>query len=57
VIGQSGAAPTVEPAPIFAASIDTKISPEPSDRPATKKSLLSRTKRDANNPSAITPTE
>ena len=35
----SPAAPTVEPAPMFAASIDEKTSPAPIDRPATKKSL------------------
>jgi hypothetical protein len=34
------AAPTVEPAPILAASIVAKMRPPPSERPATKKSLL-----------------
>src|SRR5207302_10197066 len=48
---------TVDPAPMLAASIDARISPGPSHRPATKKSALCRTKRAVHRPKATMPTK
>jgi hypothetical protein len=48
---------TVEPAPMFAASMVEKISPGPSWRPATRKSALVCTRRPIQSPSAISPSE
>ena len=48
---------TVDPAPMFAASIDARMSPAPSERPATKKSALCLTKRAVHNPNAMMPAE
>ena len=53
----SAVAPTVDPAPILAASIVEKISPGPSRRPATKKSSVPRTRRPSQRPSAINASE
>jgi hypothetical protein len=50
-------APTVVPAPMFAASIDARISPGPRLRPATKNALLVRTNRAVHIPRPTTPTE
>jgi hypothetical protein len=47
----SPAAPTVEPAPMLAASIDARMRPGPRLRPATKNSLLPRTRREVQIPS------
>jgi len=47
------AAPTVEPAPILAASNVEKISPALNSLPATKKSPLLRTRRERITPKAI----
>ena len=51
------AAPTVEPAPMLAASIVEKIRPGPSRRLATKKSGAPRTRRPIQSPSAISARE
>src|SRR5438445_11494488 len=53
----SAVAFTVEPAPIFAASIVEKIRPGPSWRPATKKSLAPRTRRPTTTPTVISAAE
>ena len=50
-------APTVEPAPMLAASMVEKMSPGPSRRPATKKSDAPRTRRPIHRPNAISATE
>ena len=50
-------APTVDPAPIFPASIVAKMSPGPSRRPATKKSDAPRTRRPIHRPIAISASE
>src|SRR5947207_13542126 len=50
-------APTVDPAPMLAASIVEKIRPGPRLRPATKKSDALRTRRPIQRPSAISATE
>ena len=51
------AAPIVAPAPMFAARTVEKRSGAPSDRPATKKSALPRTKRAIHIPIATSATE
>src|SRR5262245_33632929 len=50
-------APTVEPAPIFAASIVENMRPGPKRRLATKKSDELRTRRPIHSPSAIRDSE
>src|SRR5439155_13604145 len=50
-------APTVEPAPMFAASIVEKTSPGPRRRPATKKSEAPATLRPIHRPSPISASE
>lgn len=50
------AAPTVEPAPMLAASTVEKSSGAVSVRPATKKSLLPRTSRPIHRPMPVRPT-
>jgi hypothetical protein len=50
-------APTVDPAPMFAASIVEKIRPGPSCRPATKKSFVPDTRRPIHKPSPTSSTE
>src|SRR5712691_9336214 len=43
-------APTVDPPPMFAASMVEKMSPGPSRRPATKKSFVPETRRPIHRP-------
>ena len=50
------AAPTVEPAPMLAASTVENSSGAVSVRPATKKSLLPRTRRAIHRPTAVSAT-
>jgi hypothetical protein len=50
-------APTVDPAPMFAASMVEKMSPGPSRRLATKKSEAPRRRRPIQRPSAMSATE
>jgi hypothetical protein len=42
---------------MFAASMEAKIKPGPSERPATKKSLLCRINRAVHTPNPTIPTE
>ncbi len=53
----SPAAPTVEPAPMLPARNVAKTSPGPSDRPATKKSPVARTRRPIHRPIAAISSE
>ena len=53
----SPVAPSVEPAPMFAASIEAKMSAGPRLRPAKKKALLLRTNLAVQMPRPTTPDE